>query len=68
MPQSNESQIATERGRFAVQPMATDLTIECARKYLAELRQKGGDRVEADIESGRATKDFTLEEIASWKK
>ena len=63
-----EDSVATEGNRFSVQPMATDLTIECARKYLASLRKKGGDSVEADIESGRATKDFSDEEVAEMLK
>jgi len=60
---SAKSEIATEGGRFGVQPMATDLTIECARKFLKELLDKGGDSVKDDIESGRATRDFSPEEV-----
>jgi len=68
MTSGKDSEIATEKGRFSVQPMATDLTIECARRFLAELLKKGGDSVKADIESGRATRDFSPEEIKAMLK
>ena len=65
----------TEGGRFSSRPMCTDLTGECARKFLADLEDpiereqrgkkpgKGPDSVLRDIASGRMTSSvYTPEE------
>ncbi len=51
---------STELGRFVIEPMATNLTGECARGFGAAMRHKGPDSVSEDISSGRIDRQLDI--------
>lgn len=46
----NNDNIGTERERFNFLLMCTDLTAECARRFLKALKNSGGNRLENHVE------------------